>query len=127
MKIRKIHGVEDYLFEQIQKFNGIGCFIKDFIEQAHQFKMLNKKAGKSRDRNNLAYIIFTNEWISINDDVNKIIEVRHNTRRNRKATTNIFVIQNQLKRMIEILYTNNVLKTHHYLRWILLNIFLKKR
>ena len=58
MKIRKIHGVEDYLFEQIQKFNGIGCFIKDFIEQAHQFGMLDeKRTGKTRDRKNLSYII----------------------------------------------------------------------
>ena len=58
MKIRKIHGVEDYLFEQIQKFNGIGCFIKDFIVQAHQFGMLDeKRTGKTRDRKNLSYII----------------------------------------------------------------------
>ena len=30
-------------FEQIEKFNGIGCFVKDFIEQAHQFGMLDIK------------------------------------------------------------------------------------
>ena len=27
MKMIKIHGVEDHLFDQIKKFNGIGCFI----------------------------------------------------------------------------------------------------
>ena len=37
MKMIKIHGVEDYFFDQIKKINGIGCFIEDFIEQAHQF------------------------------------------------------------------------------------------
>ena len=80
MKMIRVHVVEDHLFEQIEKFNGIGCFVEDFIEQAHQFKMLNKKAGKSRDRKNIAYIIFTNEWIFINDDVKTIIEVKHTTR-----------------------------------------------
>ena len=32
-KIIKIHGVEDYSFEQIEKFNRIGCFVEDFIER----------------------------------------------------------------------------------------------
>ena len=71
----RVHVVEDHLFEQIEKFNGIGCFVEDFIEQTNQFKMLNKKAGKSRDSNNLAYIIFTNKWISINDDVKKLLKL----------------------------------------------------
>ena len=36
----------------------------------------------------------TNEWISIYGDVkDEIIEVKHNTRRKRKATINIFVTQ----------------------------------
>ena len=34
-KMVKIHGIEDHLLDQIKKYNGIGCFIKDFIEQAH--------------------------------------------------------------------------------------------
>ena len=43
MKVLKIHGVEDQLFDQIEKFNRIGCFVEDFIEQAHQFGTLNVK------------------------------------------------------------------------------------
>ena len=37
MKMIKKHGVEDHLFDQIKKNNGIGCSIEDSIEQAHQF------------------------------------------------------------------------------------------
>ena len=59
----------------------------------------------------------TNEWVSINGDLkNKIIEVKHNTRRKRKPTTNVFVTQTQIKKTIEILYAKTVLKTYHYLR-----------
>ena len=39
----KIHEIEDYLLNQIKKYNGTGCFIEDFIEQAHQFGMLDEK------------------------------------------------------------------------------------
>ena len=42
-KIVKIHGIEDYLLDQIKKYNGIGCFVEDFIEQEHQFGMLDEK------------------------------------------------------------------------------------
>ena len=38
----KIHGIEDHLLDEIKKYNGIGCFIEDFIEQAHQFGMLDE-------------------------------------------------------------------------------------
>ena len=34
-KIVKIHGIEDHILDQIKKYNGIGCFIEDFIEQTH--------------------------------------------------------------------------------------------
>ena len=43
MKMIKIHGDEDHLFDPIKKFNGICCFIEDFIEQAHQFGALDGK------------------------------------------------------------------------------------
>ena len=51
MKMLKLHGVEDHLFNQIEKSNGIGCFIEDFIEQVHQFGMLDeKRTSKIKDR-----------------------------------------------------------------------------
>ena len=40
-KTVKIHGIEDHLLDQIKKYNGIWCFIEDFIEQTHQFGMLD--------------------------------------------------------------------------------------
>ena len=42
-KMPKIHGIEDYLFDQIKTYNGIRCFIEDFIEQAHQFGIKGEK------------------------------------------------------------------------------------
>ena len=51
MKMIKIHGVEDHLFDQIKKFNRIDYFVKNFIEQVHQFGALDeKRTGKLRDR-----------------------------------------------------------------------------
>ena len=42
-KMVKIHGIEDHLLDQIKDYGGIGDFIEDFIEQAHQFGMLDEK------------------------------------------------------------------------------------
>ena len=51
MQMIKIHGVEDHLFDQIKHFNGIGCFIEDFIKHAHQFGNLDEsRTGKLRDK-----------------------------------------------------------------------------
>ena len=48
MKIIKIHGVKDNFFDQIEKFDGIGRFIEEFIEQAHQFGMLDEKKNQRK-------------------------------------------------------------------------------
>ena len=65
--------------------------------------MLDEKNGKMRDRKHLFVHHSTHEWISINGDVkNEIIEVKHNTRRKRKNTTNIFLTKKK-KKMKEIL------------------------
>ena len=45
-KILKTYGVEDHLFKQIKKYNGIGCFIEDFIKQVHQYGILDEKRTK---------------------------------------------------------------------------------
>ena len=42
-KMVKNHEIEDHSLDPIKKYNGIGCFIEDFIEQAHQFGMLDEK------------------------------------------------------------------------------------
>ena len=36
MRGPKIHGMEDHLLEQMERFNGIGDFLEDFVEQSHQ-------------------------------------------------------------------------------------------
>ena len=67
MKMIKLHAVEDHLFNQIKHFNGIGCFIEDFIEQAHQFGNLDEsRTGKLRDRGKAFNHHSTYEWIGLN-------------------------------------------------------------
>ena len=59
-----------------------------------QIFITQKQLKKMIDRKKVFVHHSKNEWIPINDDVkHKIIEVKHNTRRKRKATANIFVTQ----------------------------------
>jgi hypothetical protein len=44
----KIHGLEDHLIPMMERWNGIGDFLEDFIEQAHQFGM--KKFGMKEEK-----------------------------------------------------------------------------
>ena len=82
-KMVKIHEIEDHLLDQIKKYNGIGCFIEDFIEQAHQFGMLDeKRTANMRDRTKASFSSSKNETISNNGEVKlKIEQVRMQTRR----------------------------------------------
>ena len=69
-KMVKIHGIEDPLLDQIKKYNGIGCFIEDFIEQEHQFDMLDeKRTANMRDRTKASFNHSKNESISHNGEV----------------------------------------------------------
>ena len=50
-KMPKIHGLEDHLIPMMERWNGIGDFLEDFIEQAHQFGMKEeKRTANMRDR-----------------------------------------------------------------------------
>ena len=74
-KIVKIHGIEDHLLDQINKHNRIGCFIEDFIEQAHQFGMIDEqRTANMRDREKVAHNHSKNESISNNGKVKLKIE-----------------------------------------------------
>ena len=87
----KIHGIEDHLLDQIIKYNGIGCFIEDFIEQALQYGMLEeRKSANMRDREKAAHNHSKMEMIRNNGKViNKIIEVKRNTRRVQKKRKSV--------------------------------------
>ena len=76
-KMPKIHGIEDYLFDQIKKYNGIRCFIGDFIEQAHQFGIKGeKRTAKMRDIVKTSINHSRIESISLNGEVkSKVKEV----------------------------------------------------
>ena len=39
----KIHGIEDHLLNKIIKYNEIGCFIENSIEQARQSEMIDER------------------------------------------------------------------------------------
>ena len=88
----KIHGVEDHLFDQIKHYNGIGCCIEDFIEQAHQFWNLDEsRTGKLKDMVKSYNHHSTYEWIGLNGNVIKTtIEVRENSKR-KKNHKNKFI------------------------------------
>ena len=82
----KIHGIEDHLVPQMKQFNGIGCFIEDFIEQAHQFGMLDEsRTSNMRDRERAANSHCAWEEIGQNPKViNKRQEVNTRSKRNLK-------------------------------------------
>jgi hypothetical protein len=51
MKMPKIHALEDHLIATVEQWNGIGDFLEDFIEQAHQFGTKEeKRMANMRDR-----------------------------------------------------------------------------
>ena len=67
MQMIKIHGFEDHLLDQIKYYNRIGCFIEDFIEQAHQFKNLDEnRTGKFRYSEKTYNHHSTYEWTGLN-------------------------------------------------------------
>ena len=82
-KMPKIYGIEDHSLGQIIKYNEIGCFVEDFIEQAHQYGMLEeRKSANMRDREKTTHDHSKMEMIRNNGKViNEIIEVKRNTRR----------------------------------------------
>eukprot|EP00978_Attheya_sp_CCMP212_P025588 scaffold82537_cov26-Attheya_sp.AAC.1 len=85
----KIHGIEDHLIEQMVKWQGIGCFIEDFIEQAHQFGVNDESRTRGmRDRERAATSHSTWEYALNRKDVSKVkSEIRtRNTRNKRQAT-----------------------------------------
>ena len=112
-KMSKIHGTEDNLLDQIIKYDGIGCFIEDFIEQAHQYGMLEeRKSANMRDRENAAHNHSKMEMIRNNGKViNKIIEIKRDTRRviNKRKTIDAKTIKKERrKRTREECYENSI-------------------
>jgi hypothetical protein len=58
-----IHGLPDHLIASVEQCNGIGDFLEDFIEQAHQFGIEEEKqAANMRDRVRAANSHLKWEW-----------------------------------------------------------------
>ncbi len=88
MKMPKIHGLEDHLIASMEQWNGIGDFLEDFIEQAHQFGMKEeKRTANMRDRVRAANSHSKWEWADkMSSDVRIAKEeVKVKTSRKRKA------------------------------------------
>ncbi|WP_288993338.1 hypothetical protein [uncultured Marinobacter sp.] len=88
MKMPKIHGLEDHLIASMEQWNGIGDFLEDFIEQAHQFGMKEeKRTANMRDRVRAANSHSKWEWADkMSSDVRIAKEeVKEKTSRKRKA------------------------------------------
>ena len=91
MQMINIHGIEDHLFDQIKHYNGIGSFIGDFIEQAHQFGKLDEsRSDKLRDKEKAYNHHSTYEWTGLNGNVKKSIEVKENSKRKWKINTYLY-------------------------------------
>jgi hypothetical protein len=88
MKMPKIHGLEDHLVAMMERWNGIGDFLEDFIEQAHQFGMKEeKRTANMRDRVRAANSHSKWEWADkMSGDVRIAKEeMKQKTSRKRKA------------------------------------------
>jgi hypothetical protein len=88
MNMPKIHGLEDHLVAMMERWNGIGDFLEDFIEQAHQFGMREeKRTANMRDRVRAANSHSKWEWADkMSSDVRLAKEeVKQKTSRKRKA------------------------------------------
>jgi hypothetical protein len=88
MKMPKIHGLEDHLAAMMEQWNGIGDFLEDFIEQAHQFGMKEeKRTANMRDRVRAANSHSKWEWADkMSSDVRIAKEeMTKKTSRKRKA------------------------------------------
>ena len=103
-----------------KKYNGIGCFIEDFIEQVHQFGMLDERRKvNTRDRTKTSFYHFKNESISNNGEIElKIEQVRMQTRRKQKKrkpmdekSKNKIKRQNVRDKYFEQWMENNATKT----------------
>ena len=59
----KIHAVEDHLLSLMKKWNGIGCFLEDFVEKEHQTGRLeDKRTGNMGNKDQQASLNSRHEW-----------------------------------------------------------------
>ena len=76
---------------KLKKINGIGCFIEDVIEQAHQFGNLDdSRTGKWRDREKIIQSSFNVRMDRFKWKSNKkTVEVKENSKRKRKQKNSL--------------------------------------
>jgi hypothetical protein len=97
MLMPKMHGIEDHLVEGMRRFKGIGCFIEDFIEQAHQTGHKDElRTANMRDRKRASSAHSMWEFSTWRSGVIKVKEeVQTKTRRKRKPEDNPMLVAEQ--------------------------------
>lgn len=80
----KVHTLEDHLINQMQQWNGIGCFMEDFVEQAHQFGIQEESRTRGMwDRARAAYVHSVWEY-TLNRSEVQVVKQEMKTRNKRK-------------------------------------------
>ena len=86
LKAPKIHGIEDHMLEHMIRWNGIGCFVEDFVEQAHQVGV--KEEGRTKGMTNKQKQSKSHsDWERVSNDMSvrsAQTEIRKKTSRKRK-------------------------------------------
>jgi len=83
----KIHAIEDHLVALMTKWNGIGCFLEDFVEKEHQTgKLEEKRTGHMGNKNRQALSNSRHEWARKMVPKIKLEKARMRLETNRKRT-----------------------------------------
>jgi hypothetical protein len=88
MKGPKIHGLEDHLLEHMIRWNRIGDFLEDFVEQAHQYEV--KEENRTRRLSRLQAFRSHLNWEWKSNQIGAIKakkEMRRKTSRSPKQNT----------------------------------------
>ena len=86
MKAPKIHGVEDHMLEHMTRWNGIGCFVEDFVEQAHQVGLKEESRSKRMANKTLESKSHSDWEVKSNDQniVSAQVEMNQKTSRRKR-------------------------------------------
>jgi hypothetical protein len=90
MRGPKVHGLEDHLVDQMVRYNGIGDFCEDFVEQAHQIGVRDELRTSNLTRSKAFRSHLKWEWMSNQVSVQQAKgEMKKITTRKRKRSSQV--------------------------------------
>jgi hypothetical protein len=90
MRGPKVHGLEDHLVDQMVRYNGIGDFCEDFVEQAHQIGVRDELRTRNLTRSKAFRSHSKWEWMSNQVSVQQAKgEMKKITTRKRKRSSQV--------------------------------------